>query len=256
MPAFRDGAFPPGGGLRNAVPLYDLPNLAVTGHFVADPPIRTSALRSLGSHANIFAIESFMEELAAIAGVDPVEFRLRHLSDPRARTVIETVIERAGVPVGGTNEEGHGFGLGFGRYKNAGSYVAVIAQVEAEEEVTLIKAWAAVDAGLIVNPDGARNQIEGGIIQSASWALKEQIKLEGDRNVTRSWLDYPILTFKDTAELDVHLIDRPDQPSVGVGEGAQGPTAAAIANGIRAALGIAVRDLPFTPDRIMKAILS
>ncbi len=256
MPAFRDGAFPPGGGLRNAVPLYDLPNLRVTGHFVANPPIRTSALRSLGSHANIFAIESFMEELAAIAGVDPVEFRLRHLSDPRARTVIETVIERAEVPVGGTSDEGHGFGLGFGRYKNAGCYVAVIAQVEAEEEVALIKAWAAVDAGLIVNPDGARNQIEGGIIQSASWALKEQIKLKGDRNVTRSWLDYPILTFKDTPELDVQLIDRPDQPSVGVGEGAQGPTTAAIANGIRAALGITVRDLPFTPDRIMKAILS
>lgn len=255
MPEFRDGAFPPGGGLRNSVPLYDLPNLRVTGHLVSETPIRTSALRSLGSHANIFAIESFMEELAGIAGVDPVEFRLRHLSDPRARAVIETVIERAGVPVGGTNDQGHGFGLGFGRYKNAGSYVAVVAQVAAEEEVRLIRAWAVVDAGLIVNPDGARNQIEGGIIQSASWALKEQAKLEGDRNITRSWLDYPILTFRDTPELDVHLIDRPEEKSVGVGEGAQGPTTAAIANGIRAALGISVRDLPFTPERMMKAIL-
>lgn len=254
-PVVRDGAFPPGGGLRNSVPIYDLPNLRVTGHFVAETPIRTSALRSLGAHANTFAIESFMEELAEIAGADPVEFRLRHLSEQRARDVIETVVERAGVPVGGTNDQGHGFGLGFGRYKNAGSYVAVIAQVEAEEEVKLIRAWATVDAGLIVNPDGARNQIEGGIIQSASWALKERAKLEGDRNVTRSWLDYPILTFAETPELDVHLIDRSDEPAVGVGEGAQGPTTAAIANGIRAALGISVRDLPFTPDQMMKTIL-
>lgn len=254
-PVVRDGAYPPGGGLRNAVPLYDVPNLRVTGHFVRDSPVRTSALRSLGSHGNLFAIEATMDELAAAAGADPVEFRLRHLSDPRARAVIESVVERAAAPVGGQDQSGHGYGLAFGRYKNTGCYVAVIAEVEAEEEVRLVRAWATVDAGLIVNPDGACNQIEGGIIQAASWTLKEQVTIDANGSATRSWLDYPILTFRETPDIDVELLHRPEHPSVGVGEGAQGPTTGAIANGLRAALGVTVRDLPFTPARVMKAIL-
>ena len=254
-PSLSPMAMPRGGMLRNSLPLYDLPYLSVTGHFVRDAPARTSALRALGAHPNVFAIESFMDELAEAAGVDPVEFRLRHLSDPRAREVIEAVVERAAVPVGGQSEEGHGYGLGFARYKNTACYVAVVAEVEAEQEVRLLRAWAALDAGHVVNPDGAANQIEGGMIQSASWALKERVAFDGDLVASRSWLDYPILTFSEIPELDVVVLDRPEEPSLGVGEGAQGPTTAAIANAVHAALGVRVRDLPITPDRVMKAIL-
>jgi CO/xanthine dehydrogenase Mo-binding subunit/aerobic-type carbon monoxide dehydrogenase small subunit (CoxS/CutS family) len=241
--------------LRNAVPAYDVGSYDIEGMFIPFGPVRTSALRGLATQPNTFAIESFMEELAERAGVDPVEFRMRHLSDPRSMEVIETVVERAGVPVGGQSPEGHGYGLGFGRYKNTASYVAVIAEVEAEREVRLVRAWAVVDAGRAVEPDGILNQIEGGIIQSASWALKEQIKFVDGRPDLHTWLDYPILGFAETPKLDVHLIDRPDEPSVGVGEGAAGPATAAIANAVRAALGVPVRDLPLTPERIMRAIL-
>ena len=135
------------------------------------------------------------------------------------------------------------------------SMPSVIAEVEAEHQVRLVRAWATVDAGLVVNPDGVINQIEGGIIQAASWTLKERVTLEGDRPAIRGWLDYPILTFTEVPDLDVHIIERPEELSVGVGEGATGPTTAAIANGLRAALGVPVRDLPLTPDRVMKAIL-
>jgi CO/xanthine dehydrogenase Mo-binding subunit len=242
--------------LRNAVPAYDVGPSNIDAMFVPFGPVRTSALRGLGTQPNTFAIESFMEDLAELAGVDPVEFRIRHLSDPRAIEVIETVVERAGVPVGGQSPEGHGYGLGFGRYKNVASYVAVIAEVAAEREVELVRAWAVVDAGNAVEPDGVLNQIEGGIIQSASWALTEEVRFVDGRPDLHAWLDYPILGFANTPELDVHLIDRPDEPSVGVGEGAAGPTTAAIANAVRAALGVPVRELPLTPERIMKAILT
>lgn len=246
---------PNGGMLRNAIPLYDVGSSDVEGVFIPEGPVRTSALRGLATQPNIFAIESFIEDLAEQVGADPVEFRLNHLADPRARAVIESVVERAGVEVGGRSADGHGHGLGFGRYKNMACYVAVIAEVEAEHEVRLVRAWAVVDAGRAVNPDGIANQIEGGIIQSASWALKEEIKFVDGRPQLESWVDYPILGFAETPELDVVVLDRPDEPSVGVGEGAQGPATAAIANGVRAALGVPVRDLPLTPSRIMNAIL-
>jgi CO/xanthine dehydrogenase Mo-binding subunit/aerobic-type carbon monoxide dehydrogenase small subunit (CoxS/CutS family) len=245
-----------GGMLRNSVPPYDVGSADISGNFVPEGPVRTSALRGLATHPNTFAIESFMDELAARTGSDPVEYRLRHLSDPRAREVIETVVSRAGVPVGGQDDRGRGYGIGFGRYKNLASYVAVIAEVEAEREVRLVRAWAVVDAGMAVSPDGIANQIEGGIVQSASWALKEQIRFVDGRPELKTWLDYPILGFSETPVLDVHVIDRPDEPSVGVGEGAQGPATAAIANAVRAVLGVPVRDLPLTPDRIMSAILA
>jgi nicotinate dehydrogenase subunit B len=254
-PVLNPMAMPRGGMLRNSLPLYEVGHLGVDGHFVRDAPVRTSALRALGAHPNVFAIESFMDELAEAAGVDPVEFRLRHLSDERARGVIEAVVERAGVPVGGQSEEGHGFGIGFARYKNTSCYVAVIAEVEAEQEIRLVRAWAALDAGHVVNPDGAANQIEGGMLQSASWALKERISFDGDLVASRSWLDYPILTFSEVPELDVVVLDRPGDPALGVGEGSQGPMTAAIGNAVHAALGVRVRDLPLTPDRVMKAIL-
>ena len=227
----------PGGGmLRNAIPLYDIPNQRVIGHFVRESPVRTSALRGLGAHPNNWAIEALWMSWPK----PPVPTRSSSgcgtLSDPRAIAVIETAVKMAGVPVGGQSEEGHGYGIGFGRYKNSACYVAIVAEVEAETNVRVVKTWAAVDAGRVVNPDGVINQIEGGIVQSASLALIEQVKFEGGRTATRNWLDYPIMTFSDVPDIEVRLIDRPDEPSVGAGEGAAGPTTAAIANALRAAL--------------------
>ena len=245
---------PGGGSHRNAIPLYDFPNQRVTNHLVRNAPLRTSALRSLGAHANVFAIESFMDELAHAAGADPVEFRLRHLKDPRARAVIETVATKAGWRSHERGDGARGRGIGFARYKNLGCYVAVIAEVEAEDELRVKRAWCAIDVGQVINSDGIINQTEGGIMQTVSWTLKEQINFDRERVTTRTWDDYPILTFAEAPEVEVTLIDRPDEPPMGAGEGAQGPTGAAIANAAFNALGVRLRNMPFTRDRLIAAI--
>jgi len=244
---------PAGAADRNAIPLYDFPNQRIVNHYVREMPVRTSALRSLGAYANVFAIESFMDELAQAAGVEPVSFRLRHLRDPRARAVLEAVALRANW-AGRTREEGRGQGVGFAKYKNIGAYCAVVAEVEVGHEVRVLRLTLAVDVGLVVNPDGVRNQIEGGAIQSTSWTLKEQVKLGELGIACLGWEDYPILKFSEVPKVEIELVDRPDLPSVGAGEAAQGPTAAAIANAVENALGVRVRDLPLSPERIIAAI--
>jgi CO/xanthine dehydrogenase Mo-binding subunit len=244
---------PAGAADRNAIPLYDFPSQRVVNHYVRDMPVRTSALRSLGAYANVFAIESFMNELARAAGADPIEFRLRHLRDPRARTVLEAVAGRSGWR-SWTPREAAGHGVGFAKYKNLGAYCAVVAEVEVGHEVRVHRLTLAVDVGLTINPDGVRNQIEGGAIQSTSWTLKEQVKL-GERGIAcLGWEDYPILKFSEVPSVEIELIDRPDLPSVGAGEAAQGPTGAAIANAVEDALGVRVRELPLTRERIVAAI--
>jgi CO/xanthine dehydrogenase Mo-binding subunit len=245
---------PAGGAHRNAIPLYEFPNQRVTNHYIERAPVRVSALRSLGAHANVFAIESFMDELAEVAGADPVEFRLRHLKDPRGRAVIEAVAASAGWRQREKGNDGRGRGIGFARYKNLAAYAAVLVEVEIAEEVIVKRAWAAIDAGLAINPDGLINQTEGGIIQSASWTLKEQIRYEPERIVTRGWDDYPILTFAEAPEVEVTVLNRPGEPSLGAGEAAQGPTAAAIANAVYNALGARLRDMPFTRERVLAAL--
>jgi CO/xanthine dehydrogenase Mo-binding subunit len=246
---------PAGGSHRNAIPIYDFPRQCVTNHLVREAPLRVSALRSLGGHVNVFAVESFMDELAVAAGADPVEFRLRHLKDARARAVIETVADKAGWKPGEKGNGVHGRGIGFSRYKNLGCYVAVIAEVEIENEVRVRRAWAAIDVGEAINPDGIINQTEGGIIQTISWTLKERVDFDRLRVTTRTWEDYPILTFAEAPEIEVTLINRPDQPPLGAGEGAQGPTGAAIGNAIFNALGVRMRDMPFTRDRLVAAMV-
>jgi CO/xanthine dehydrogenase Mo-binding subunit len=251
-----------GGSQRNAVPYYDFPEQSVINHAVIPMPVRTSALRALGAYINVFAIESFMDELALAAGVDPVEFRLRHLSDERAIAVIKAVVAKAGwkpgskgegsVDGGGTGS--HGIGIAFARYKNIGNYVAVIAQVCVEETVRVLRVVAAVDCGCIVNPDGVLNQVEGGIVQATSWALKEELRFDRTRITSRTWEDYPILKFSEVPQIDIELINRPEHESLGVGEGMTGPTTAAIANAVYNALGVRVRDLPMTHERIVKAM--
>ncbi len=245
---------PPGGSHRNAIPLYDFPRQRVTNHLVRQSPLRTSALRSLGAHANVFAIESFMDELAQAAGADPLEFRLRHLKDERARAVLDAVARKAGWGAGKIAGGGRGRGIGFARYKNLGCYVAVIVEVDVEAEVRVTRVWAAADVGLAINPDGVLNQIEGGIIQAVSMTILEQVTFDCEQITSRNWDGYPILKFSQAPQVEVELIDRPDLPPLGAGEGAAGPTAAAIANAVNAALGARVRDMPLTRERVIAAL--
>jgi nicotinate dehydrogenase subunit B len=238
-------ALPAGGADRNCIPLYELADLHVVNNYVKEMPLRSSSLRSLGAFGNVFAIESFMDECAAAAGIDPISFRLHHLKDLRARAVIERL---APMFASFERKENRGRGIGFAKYKNLGAYCAVLAEVEVTHELRVRRLVAAVDVGLAVNPDGVANQIEGGCIQSASWTLKEAY-----RPGTVGWEDYPILKFSETPRVEVLLIQNRD-PSVGAGECTMGPTAAAIANALYDALGVRVRDLPLTPERIAAAI--
>jgi CO/xanthine dehydrogenase Mo-binding subunit len=249
---------PSGAADRNSVPLYDFPNQRVTLHYLPEMPLRTSALRTLGAYANVFALESFIDEMAAAAGADPVEFRLRHLKDPRARAVIEAAAQKADWKAGSKGDGNRGRGFAFAKYKNLAAYVAVVADIEIDRRsgrVSVKRAVAAVDAGLIINPDGVKNQIEGGVIQSTSWTLKESLRYDHQKVLTRSWSEYPILTFPEVPAVDVVLLDRPDEKSLGTGEGSQGPTVAAIANAIANATGRRVRDLPFTPEKLKTALV-
>lgn len=245
---------PSSGGGRNAAPPYRFPSQRVVNHYVPRTPLRVSALRSLGAHANVFASESFMDEIAAVIGADPLAHRLSYLDDPRAREVVERAATNAEWGRRGALPEGTGLGLGFARYKGVGCYVAVIAEVELESDLRLTRIWAAVDPGLAVNPDGVMNQAEGGIVQAASWTLREQVTFDTETVTSRDWRTYPILGFADAPELHVELIDRPDERPVGVGEAFAGPTAAAIGNAIFDASGARLRDMPLTRDRLIKAL--
>ena len=249
---------PAGGGDRNAVPLYDFPRQRIVNHFIREMPLRVSALRTLGAYANVFATESFMDELALLANADPVAFRLAHLKDARARSVIEAVAKKAGWKPGERGNGGKGRGIGFAKYKTLATYVAVIADVEidrASGRIAVPRIWAAADAGQIINPDGLANQIEGGIIQSTSWTLKEEVKFDATEITSRDWATYPILTMAEAPSVEVELIDRPEERSLGAGEAAQGPAAAAIANAFAAATGKRLRDLPLTPPRVRAALV-
>jgi nicotinate dehydrogenase subunit B len=241
-----------GGATRNAVPIYDVGSRRIRGHRVLDNRIRSSALRALGAFTNVFAIESFMDELAAAAGRDPLEHRLDHLTDERARAVLTTAATAAGW--GQDLPEGLGRGLGIARYKDRGAYCAVVAEVEAETGIRVRRLTIAVDVGRVVNPDGVRNQIEGGAIQATSWTLKERVRFDRTRITSEDWESYPILRFSEVPEVEVHVLDRPDLPSVGAGEAAQGPTAGAIANAVTAAVGVRVRHLPLTTEAVSAAI--
>lgn len=241
-----------GGADRNAVPPYEFAARRIVNHRLLDMPLRTSALRSLGAFANVFAIESFLDEIAAEQGEDTVKLRLRYLSDPRAKAVIEAASARAGWR-GWQRREGCGHGIGYARYKNSGAYCAVVAEVEAGREIRVRRLVIAVDAGRVVNPDGVANQIEGGAVQAASWTLKEAVRFDRTRVTSDAWETYPILRFSEVPAVEVEILDRPEEASSGAGEAALGPTAAAIGNAVFDALGVRVRDLPITAERIVAA---
>ncbi len=233
---------------RNAVPVYRIPKARVTLH-VEPTPLRTASFRSLAAAENIFAIESFMDELAAAATQDPLAFRLAHVGDPRLRRVYEHVAERAGW----ARDPGTHRGLGFAGTIYHGTYIAEVAEVEVDPSggVRLVRVWAAVDPGATLNPDGVRNQIEGGIQQSASWTLFEAIRHKDGRIVNSGWDTYPIARATDAPlAIDVDVIGDPTQPSTGVGEPGAVCISAAMANAVFAASGVRVRDLPMTPERV------
>ena len=243
-----------GGGTRNAVPLYDFPAKRVIHHLALETPVRTSSLRGLGALPNVFALESFMDELAERAGIDPVSYRLSLLSDPRARLLIQNVADRCGWTSRGPGGTGRGLGLAWSRYKNKAAYACVAVELDVDQDISLRRVWCAADAGLVINPDGARNQLEGGIIHAASMTLKEQVTLDGDGITSLDWDRYPIMRFSDVPEIDVVIIDNPDLPTLGMGECTFGPTAAAIGNAVAHALGARIRDLPLTRERIAAAL--
>lgn len=241
-----------GGGDRNSVPLYDLRAWTITSHRLLTMPVRTSALRTLGAQGNVFAIESLLDEIAALRGEDPIAFRLRHLCDERAREVIRAAARRAAWKP--ERRSGIGYGVGFARYKNTGAYCAAIAEIEGADEIRVRRLTVAVDVGEAINPDGVINQIEGGAIQATSWVLKEHVRFDRTRITSTSWTDYPILTFSEVPAVDVEIIQRPEVEPVGAGEAAHGPVTAAIANAVHDCLGVRVRDLPITRDKIIAAM--
>jgi len=249
---------PAGGGDRNAIPIYKFPNAKVVHRFIPEMPVRVSAMRALGAYHNIFSIESFMTELAELAGVDPVEFRLNHLEDKRGREVIEKAAKEFGWQKAQKAPLDRGYGFAFARYKSLAAYCAIASEVEINRETgrpRLVRAVAAVDSGQVVNPDGLINQVEGAILQSMSWTLYEAVTFDDTRITSTDWQTYPILRFDAVPDkIDVHIINRPGLPFLGSGETGQGPAAASVANAIANATGKRLRDLPLTRKKIKDAI--
>jgi nicotinate dehydrogenase subunit B len=258
VPSPKPLPLPEGGGDRNAIPIYTFANAHVVHHFIPAMPLRISAMRALGAYHNVFSIESFMDELALLAGADPVEFRLNHLDDQRGRDVIEKAAQAFGWKRGQKPPADRGYGFAFARYKNLAAYCAIASEVEVNRETgrpRLVRAVAAVDAGQMVNPDGLTNQVEGAILQSMSWTLYESVTFDAVRITSIDWQTYPILRFNSVPErIDIHIINRPGQPFLGAGETGQGPAAASIANAIANATGKRLRNLPLTRKRIKDAI--
>ena len=234
---------------RNAEPLYRFAQQRVVSHPVADSPLRTSSLRSLGAQMNVFAIESFMDELALAAGVDPVEIRRRHLDyDARAIRVLDAALDLSGGLYGPR-------GMAIARYKNLQSCVAAVIEVEVSDaaSVAVRRVWIAADAGRMVDPDGLVNQLEGGTVQALSWCLKEAVAFDADGVTSVDWNSYPILRFSEIPRIETVILDYPGIDPLGAGEATVGPASAALANAVFAATGVRVRDLPMTPERLREA---
>lgn len=245
-----------GGIHRNLDPYYTFPQRRVVKHLVRSLPLRTSATRGLGAVANVFAVECFMDELAAAARVDAVQFRLNHLDDMRAQAVLKAAAE--GIDWRAiARADGYGQGIAFARYKNAQTYAAVAVELEVDDAATvhLKRAFIAADGGEVIDPDGFKAQLEGGFMQAASWALYEQVTYDRDGVTSRDWDSYPILRFDNVPDVEVRLLDRPGIKSLGAGEAACGPSVAAIANAIYDATTLRVRRMPFNAQTIQAAAM-
>lgn len=248
-----------GGSERNAQPPYDIASVQVVNHRVLNMPFRVSAMRALGAPVNVLAAESVMDELAQGLSQDPLAFRLAHLrgvEHARPAAVLQQVANMAGwaQPKPSDRPEGWGRGLAYARYKNTGAFCAVVAELVVAEKVKLLKLWVAADVGHVVDADGALNQLEGGALQAASWALCEAAQLSPQGVTSNDWTRYPILKFSDMPDVTSALMPGDNHASLGAGECSAGPTCAAIANAIFDAIGVRVRSMPFTPDNLMRAI--
>src|SRR5665213_1658739 len=256
-------------GDRTAIPPYDYEAMRVVAHDMP-PIVRASWLRGVSALPNTFAHESYIDELATEAGVDPIEYRLRYLRDQRAIDLINAVAERAGWKPRPTRQEpvpegdilrGRGFAYalyvhskfpGYGAAWSA--WIADVAVNKATGDVSVTRVVAGQDSGLMINPDGVRHQIHGNVIQSTSRALMEQVSFDRNSVTSREWGAYPIIKFPELPDIDVLMLPRPDQPPLGVGESASVPSAAAIANAIFDATGVRFREPPFTPERILRGL--
>jgi len=237
--------------------------LRVVSHHLKDTPLRLSNLRAPGKIANVFAVESFADELAAAAGVDAVAFRLRGLSDPRAIGVLKRAsgmmdwqTRLSPNPYAAEGDLLVGRGIAYVRYKQAENYVAIgitVAVNKATGKIAVRRVVCAHDCGLVVNPDGLRNQVEGNIMQTLSRTLHEEVTFDHSRVTSVNWASYPILTFPEAPVVQVALIDRPEKPSDGAGEASSAPIAAALANAIFDATGVRLRSVPFTAERVKTA---
>jgi CO/xanthine dehydrogenase Mo-binding subunit len=245
-----------GGAIRNGFPLYDVGPKRIQFHLIHDIPVRTSSLRGLGATLNVFAIEGLLDELAAKAGEDPLTYRLALLSNQRARRVLEHAAAMANWSARPAGGEGKGMGLSLAQYKNSSAYAAVVAAVDVDEAVRVNDVWCAVDAGLVINPDGLINQIEGNIVQAISWTLMEEFRFGDGEIASVDWETYPVIRFSAIPNIHVEIVTAAEHPSLGVGECAGGPTAAAIGNAVADALGMRIRDMPFTRDRIVGAMMA
>ncbi len=245
-PPLRPGLWHESGAHRNADPLYTFGPRRIVKHVQLQPALRVSSFRGLGAYANVFALESFVDEVAHAAGIDPVDFRLRNLDDPRAIAVIEAAAEKSNW---GTDlPENWGRGIAFARYKNSAAYCAVVVLLRVDMhafKIELKHATLVGDAGQVVNPDGLSNQLEGGFIQAASMALKEEVKYSAEGVLSKDWESYPIATFSEIPSIETLILNRPGAPFLGSGEASVGPTPAAIANAVFDAVGIRLRSIPF-----------
>jgi len=250
---------------QNADPPYAAANLRVVTHWLKEVPLRLSNLRAPGKIANVFAVESFTDEIASAAGVDALAFRVRGLSDPRALDVLKRAAEMIGwqarpspnpQPVEGNRLVGRG--LAYVRYKQAENYVAMAMEVAVDRatgEVRVERVTCAHDCGLVINPDSLRNQIEGNILQTLSRALHEEVKFDRSQVTSVDWASYPILRFPEAPKVEVALLDHPSLPPLGAGEASAAPVAAALANAIFDATGVRLRTVPFIAERV-KAMLA
>jgi nicotinate dehydrogenase subunit B len=248
---------------QNGDPPYSAENISVVAHWLKSTPVRAAPLRSPGKPANCFAVESFVDELAAAAGIDAVEFRLRGLTDARGIEVIKRAAalmnwQARPSPRNDTNASlARGRGFAYVHYKHNETYVAMGIETAVERESGRIKVERVVcahDCGQIINPDGVRAQVEGSTLQTLSRVLMEEVKFDRARVLSVDWASYPILRFSDVPELTIELIDRPTEPPLGAGEAACTTVGAALANAVFDATGARLRSVPFTPERVKAAL--
>ena len=244
-----------------AIP-YALPNIKATAHWLAETPFRPSWIRTPGRMQNTYGNECFLDELAAAAGVDPLEYRIRNLKDPRGLECLERLRKLANwtprtKPTGGSGETAKGRGVSYIKYELVRTYVGVVADVEVNRRTGKIRVerfHVAHDCGQIINPDGLRNQIDGNVIQTVSRTLIEDLQWNRSTVTSLDWETYPILRFPDVPEIRYDLIDRPKERPWGVGEPTAAVVPSAISNAVYDAVGIRMRSVPFTPDKVLAAL--